>query len=203
MKLLKVPKSNLICLAVILIMAGCDDGFTPRPWGFFRIDLPEKTYRTFESDCPFSFEYPEYAVVVEHSSTSSMPCWLNLEFPTFQGTLHLSYFEVNSEDYGDQSFPIQKHLEDSRKLAMKHTVKAHAILEEMIANEENDVYGILYNIEGLNTASSLQFYLTDSTDNFLRGALYFNVAPRNDSLAPVINFIQEDVLKFVESFRWK
>jgi len=205
MRHLKIRISSWICaLTLSIIFGGCDDGFTPKPGGFFRIDLPEKTYRVFESDCPFSFDYPEYAIVFEHGTESSQPCWLNIEFPKFQGTLHLSYFKVQPMSAADSNnLPIQKYLEDSRNLAMKHTVKAHAIEEEMIVNEEEKVYGTLYNIEGLNTASSLQFYVTDSVNHFLRGALYFNVAPRNDSLAPVIDFIQEDVFRFIESFHWK
>ena len=203
MKKVRVLKVSCLILMVTAFV-GCDDVFTPRPRGFFRIDLPEKTYRSFESNCPFSFEYPEYAVVINHESPSSMPCWLNVEFPEFQGTLHLSYFEINNNsDESSGDLPIEKYLEDARKLAMKHTIKAHSINEDIIANPGDHVYGTLYNIEGINTASSVQFYLTDSVNHFLRGALYFNVAPKNDSLAPVITFIKEDVLRFIESFKWK
>ena len=191
-------------MVIVFLIAGCDDAFTPKPSGFFRIDLPDKTYRTFNSDCPFTFEYPEYAVVVNYDSEASSPCWYNLEFPGFGGRLHMTYHSVLQVGESDSTkAPIEKYQEDARKFAMNHTVKASAIEEELIANTEADLYGILYHIKGLNTASSLQFYLTDSTDHFFRGALYFDVAPRNDSLAPVINFIREDVFKFIETFRWE
>ena len=202
-------KTKRILNAVWLILAfisvvGCNDGFTPRPSGYFRIDLPEKSYRSFEADCPFSFEYPEYAEVVAHNTASSMPCWYNVEFPDFGGSLYLTYHAVLQEGDTDSSkAPVEQYQEDARKFAMNHTVKASAIEEEVIINETEEVYGILYNIKGLNTASSLQFYMTDSSNHFFRGALYFDVAPRNDSLAPVINFIREDVVTLIESFQWK
>lgn len=203
MKSLRILKDSYLFFSLILI-AGCGDTFTPRPSGYFRIDLPEKTYRTFESDCPFSFKYPEYAVVVEYNSPTSQPCWYNLEFPEFQGRLYLTYHAILQEgEENSGKAPVEKYQEDARKFAMGHSVKASAIDEELIANKEESIYGIVYHIKGLSTASSLQFYLTDSTNHFFRGALYFDVAPQNDSLAPVINFITEDVFKFIETFRWK
>ena len=120
---------------------------------------------------------------------------MNIDYPEFQGRLHLSYFAVNDN--------VEQYIEDSRSLAYKHTVKAEAINERLFIKDEARIYGLLYEIEGVSTASSVQFYLTDSTAHFLRGALYFNVAPRNDSLAPVINFIKEDIYHLMETFEWK
>jgi gliding motility-associated lipoprotein GldD len=93
-------------------------------------------------------------------------------------------------------------LEDSRELAYKHTIKAESINEKIFLKPGRNVYGMLYEIEG-NTASSVQFYLTDSTKHFLRGALYFNIQPNKDSLAPVINFVKEDIKILMETFKWK
>lgn len=200
--------SNLVfkgaCIIAILVIGGCGDTFTPKPKGFFRIDLPEKNYRTFDSECPFSFEYPEYAVVIPYGSDASSACWYNLEFPQFSGRLYMTYHAVlQAGDVDSSKAPVEKYQEDARNFAMKHSVKASAIDEELIANPKENLFGVLYHIKGLNTASSLQFYLTDSTNHFFRGALYFDVAPRNDSLAPVIKFIRKDVFKFIESFKWK
>ena len=203
MKSLKILKASCLILMLVFVF-GCGDTFTPRPSGYFRIDLPEKTYRTFEGDCPFSFEYPEYAVVVEHNGPTSQPCWYNLEFPEFQGRLYLTYHAILQDgEVNDGKAPVEDYQEDARKFAMGHSVKASAIDEELIANKEESIYGIVYHIKGISTASSLQFYLTDSVNHFFRGALYFDVAPQNDSLAPVINFITEDVFRFIETFRWK
>jgi gliding motility-associated lipoprotein GldD len=74
--------------------------------------------------------------------------------------------------------------------------------ESVIIRDSSKVYGLLYDIEG-NTASGLQFYLTDSTHHFLRGALYFNASPNIDSLKLVLDFIREDVLQLIKTTKWK
>jgi gliding motility-associated lipoprotein GldD len=93
-------------------------------------------------------------------------------------------------------------MEDARSLAYKHTVKADAIDERIFSNSEKKVYGVLYDIRG-NSASSIQFFLTDSTKHYIRGALYFRVEPNKDSLAPAVDFFTKDVIEFIESFEWK
>ena len=188
-------KSHFFLLVICFFLLSCGTDYVPKPKGFFRIDLPEKQYTEYSSDCPFSFEHPIYSKVSQYTGTNTMPCWMNIDYPKFQGRLHLSYFAINNN--------IEEYLEDSRSLAYKHTVKAEAIDEKLFIRDVARVYGVLYEIEGVSTASSIQFFLTDSTTHFLRGALYFNIAPRNDSLAPVINFIKEDIYHLIETFKWK
>jgi gliding motility-associated lipoprotein GldD len=122
------------------------------------------------------------------------PCWINIEFPEFDGKIHISYKAV------DQN--LNDFTEDSRTLTYKHTIKADAIKETVYTNPDLEVHGILYDIKG-NAASSVQFYLTDSNNHFLRGSLYFNVQPDKDSLAPVVAFFRQDIIHLIESFKWK
>ena len=130
------------------------------------------------------------------STDSSQPNWYNLTFPTFNARLHISYYPITTR----KEFDIL--MEDSRKLAYKHTVKATGIDEGIINLPEKEVYGVFYTIEG-NTASAAQFYLTDSNKNYLRGALYFNEAPKIDSVLPVINFLRKDLDQMIKTFHWK
>jgi gliding motility-associated lipoprotein GldD len=183
-----------ILILLLFAQSACQRGYTPKPRGYLRIDFPEKEYTLFDSTCPYLFEYPVYAKVVADTGYLTEPCWINLVFPSFDGTLHLSYKQVDGN--------LDQYVEDSRSLAYKHTIRADAIREKEYSNPENRVYGIRYDIEG-NTASSIQFYLTDSNAHFLRGSLYFNIQPDKDSLAPVISFFKEDIVHFIESFNWK
>ena len=169
----------------------------PRPQGYPRIDFPQKTHYLYAGNCPFEFEYPVYSKISNHKGQTTMPCWLNIDFIPFKGRLHLSYLHPTD------SLALAKYMEDTRSLAYKHTIKAHAIDEHIIKISKEQVYGIVYDIKGSNTASSLQFYLTDSMNHFMRGALYFSVPPNNDSLSPVISFVKEDIDHFMGSFRWK
>ena len=88
-------------------------------------------------------------------------------------------------------------------MVMKHIPKASSIENKIYENPEKRIYGLTYTIAGVDAASPYQFYLTDSTKHFIRGALYFNTIPNNDSLAPVIEFLKEDINHLIETFEWK
>ncbi len=187
-------KLFLIAAGVLVILIySCKPDYTPKPRGYFRIDFPEKEYRRFISDCPYTFEYPVYGEIERVDDNTSHPCWLNIIFPGFKGKIYLTYKRV------EQNLP--EYTEDIRTIAYKHLVKADDIIEKRIIYPEHDVYGILYNIKG-NTASSLNFYVTDSITHFLSGSLYFEVKPNADSLAPVINYFTEDVNHLIKTIEW-
>lgn len=188
--------SILLLLSVLMSSASCGNNYSPKPRGYFRIEFPQKAYQKYEGDCPFSFDYPVYAQVVPDRSRDAKPCWLDVNFPQFNGKIHLSYQAITSKEI------FNELVEDARTFAFKHTVKATAIDEGKISYPEKHVYGIYYSISG-NTASSVQFFLTDSTKNYLRGALYFNEAPRLDSIKPVLEFVEKDINVFIKSFEWK
>jgi len=177
-----------------LSISSCDPVPTPKPKGYFRIDLPEKKYHTHtDAVCPFEFDLPDYAVVANYHDSVAQPCWKYIRFPNFNGEVFLSYKKVNGD--------LSTFIEDSRNLAYKHTVKASAI-DETIVQTPSGVSGIIYDIGG-NAASAVQFYATDSTNNFIRGALYFNTAPQPDSLAPVIQFLREDIIMMMTTLKFK
>ncbi len=178
----------------ILIFAACRETYTPKPEGYMKIQYPQKNYILFDTNAPFRFEVPSYAEIIPDDSPNAEDFWYNIYFPDFDATIYLSYKEVNNN--------LQVFVEDSRSLVYKHTIKADAIDETPVRKPGNNVYGIIYDLKG-NTASSMQFFLTDSTSNFLRGSLYFNTTPNSDSLAPVISFIRKDAIRLIESFEWK
>ena len=182
-------------LCAALCLCGCgDDDPAPRPKGYFRIDLPEKNYGMWDSGAPFAFEVPGYCTVQPDSGQRAERYWYNLDYGPFRGVLHLSYKQVNNN--------IDTFLMQCREMAIQHQVKASGMKESPVINDSAKVYGLLYEFGG-NTASSVQFYLTDSTRHFVRGALYFWARPNADSLAPSLKFLTEDIYHLVETFRWK
>lgn len=183
-------------ITAVFFSACSNNDYVPKPRGYYRINLPEKAYKEYKSDCNYSFEIPVYAEVRDDSSRDSQPCWKNVVYPTLNGKLHLSYFKIENQKM------LASLIEDSRRLVFKHTVKAEGIQESKISNDQSKVYGLFYDIEG-NAASSIQFFVTDSTNNFLRGALYFYAEPQADSIAPVLDFVKKDIMVMLESFNWK
>ena len=180
---------------LVILAASCNNDYYPKPRGYFRIDLPEKSYVVFDSALPYKFEVPVYARMIPDTDPHAEPYWINIWFPQFKGTLHLSYKKINGN--------LTNYLEDTRTMVMKHIPKASSIDDKAYENPEKKVYGLTYTISGVAAASPYQFYLTDSTRHFVRGALYFNTVPNNDSLAPVIDFLKEDINHLIETFEWK
>ncbi|MGZ3884063.1 MAG: gliding motility lipoprotein GldD [Bacteroidia bacterium] len=197
-----MSKRNLlgfVFLSVIgLSFTGCDDEddiiYSPKPRGYFRIELPAKEYRLYDSICPYSFELPLYAHITQDRHKGADPCWLNIEFPKFKATVHLTYKDINHN--------LNQYLEDSRDFAVRHEIKATALDETVVIRDSSKVYGMVYDIAG-NTASSVQFYLTDSTTHFLRGSLSFYCRPNADSLKLIIDFIRKDIVQLVKTCKWK
>jgi len=191
---MKINLFLIISITSLLLISCNNETFTPKPKGYFKIGLPEKTYHQLDKDCPFTFEVPDYCTLKTSTNNPENSCWFNIEFSNLNAVVYLSYKPVTEN--------INTYLEDSRTLAFKHTVKAFDIEQKIIKKPDDKVYGIEYNILG-NTASSYQFHLTDNENHFLRGSLYFNNIPNTDSIQPVLDFVKEDIDHIFKTFTWK
>lgn len=183
----------------ILLMVACNSPYVPKPTGYFKIDFPEKQYTLFsEPGFPYSFEYPVYAKIARDSSffgdTPENPWWINIEFPQFKGKIYISYKIIGQ-------YKLDKLLNDAFNLTNKQSVKATYISDSLI-HTPNGISGMFFSVSG-NVATANQFFLTDSTKNFLRGALYFDTTPNQDSLKPVNNFLVEDMMHLINTFKWE
>jgi gliding motility-associated lipoprotein GldD len=187
---------HIFFISFVLTFSACseDSSLIPKPRGYFRLDFPEKKYQVFSSECPYSFEFPVYTSIQTDKIRNNEKCWKDIDFGKLHAKIHISFKNINGN--------INNLIEESRKLAYKHSVKASGIEEFIIENEKERVFGTLYEIGG-ETASSIQFHVCDSTRYFLRGSLYFYAEPNADSLAPAINFIRSDINHLLETFRWK
>ena len=186
--------TQYLFLLIIVFFAACGNTYSPKPHGYFRIELPEKQYVKFSNNnVPYSFEIPKYSFMLADSSDNAEQWWYNLSFPEMKGTIHLTYKKVNNN--------ISEYVEDTRELVNKHTIKAEAIDPQIIEYKEKNVIAVLFEIKG-DAATPYQFFATDSTTHFLRGSLYFNVYPNKDSLAPVVAFIKKDILRLIETLEW-
>jgi len=182
----------IIC--VTCMMFSCNKTSIPRPYGYYRVDLPEHAYRIIDTlNLPYRFDLPKNVRLI-YRKTDGETYWIDLYYPKLNATIYCSYKPVRGN--------LIELLEDTRKIVYKHSVRADAISEKVFEHPEKRVHGILYDLKG-NTASSVQFILTDSTRNFFRGALYFDNVPNKDSIAPMSNYIREDVIRMMESFEWK
>lgn len=185
----------------LLLTAACDEAVAiPKPRAYPRVIYPKKEYQPFDkSYCSFTFDMPKYAVIEQDTSffdqKAKNDCWFNLQVPALNAKLHCSYYPVTSRARFDEL------VQDAFTMAQKHNIKASYIEEISVHRPADRVHGVVFAIEG-PAASAYQFFLTDSTANFLRGALYFNAQSRQDSLAPVVAFMKQDVNRLIETLRW-
>lgn len=207
-----------VLLWLIAAAAACNSPYTPKRRGYYKIDLPTHEYQVFNKEgFPYSFEYPVYGVIKQDSTyfeeQPENPYWINIDFPKLNGRIYISYNKIGGKarykvqnskgEYVDSVGvnTFENLLNGSFTLSFKHSYKASSINDSAFRSA-NGIDGIYFRIGG-NTATANQFLLTDSTQHFLRGALYFDAAPNEDSLRPVNQFLKEDMLHLINTLRWK
>jgi gliding motility-associated lipoprotein GldD len=190
-----------ICLSFLLIFfIACNSDYTIKPRGYFKIDFPEKAYQDFDNPSyPYSFQYPVYGNIIKDSlffdEKAENPYWINIDFPRFNAKIYISYKEIGKNKFDSL-------VNDAFTMSYKqHTYKASAI-EPVPFTTPHNLSGIYFTLKG-NTATANQFFITDSTKHFLRGALYFDAVPNEDSLKPVNNFLQKDLQHLLNTLQWR
>jgi gliding motility-associated lipoprotein GldD len=205
-------------LPIATFLTSCNSNPTVKPRGYFNIDLPaQKEYTIFNRPgFPYSFEYPVYGNIVQDSTffddKPQNPYWINIDFPQYDAKIYLSYLSINEKvvfrektkgGYKDSVGvnTLNKLVNDAFALTNKHSIKANAI-DEIAVHPSAGVNGFIFEVGG-NAASLKQFFLTDSSKHFVRGALYFNATPNEDSVKPVSQYLFQDMKQLVSSLRWK
>lgn len=183
---------KLLVIIIIVIFASCSGDTQPKPRGFLALDYPAPVYSEIDLNCPYSFEKNKLATV--KSAKVANPCWINLQYELLDGTIFITYQKVENN--------LDSLLRDAQKLPLQHTIKADVIEGDIYTNDFHNTYGMFYEVEG-NAASQAQFYLTDSTEHFLTGSIYFNVRPNFDSILPAAAYLKKDMRHLMETLRWK
>ena len=174
----------------MLIFFSCKEETIVKPSAQLRLDYAKPEYIPFDTDCPFTFEINENANWVEKKK-----CDININYPNMKATLYMTYSDVKNNN-------LDSLLRDAQKLAYDHTIKANSIPEQPFINPEENVYGMFYMING-NAATQAEFYVTDSINHFLNGALYFEAKPNFDSIFPAVVYLREDIRRLMETIKWK
>ncbi len=188
--------ATMALLTAVFLLASCQrDHVLPKPRGYFRIDLPDTGFVVLDSMERYRFEYPQYAVITNDPYSPQEKNWINVEMPVFKASIHITHKKVDGN--------LGQYLDDVHTMVTKHLQKANGMRDSLIVNDEHQRYGMFIEMDGKGVATPFQFYLTDSTHNFVRGALYFNFLPNNDSMQPVINRIRKDVDHLINTFEWK
>lgn len=181
---------GVFILSILLFSCGEDN--KPKPKGFLALQYPEAHYKRVDIGCPYIFDMNTLAEM--GPSRNNVPCWIDLNYDLLNASIFLTYMPVNNN--------LDSLLTDAQKLPLRHTIKADEIEGDIYTNKIHDTYGMFYEVSG-DAASQAQFYLTDSTDHFITGSVYFNAVPNFDSIIPAADYLKRDMRHLMESLRWK
>jgi len=174
---------------IFISFVSCSEETLPKPKAFLNLEYDTTIYQELTLQRPYVFEVSESAVVKDAPKN-----WLKIEYPKLKASIDITYRKIDDN--------LRELLIESEKLVFKHTSRAAKISSNDYINDQNKVFGTLHDITG-NAASQIQFHITDSTDHFIKGALYFNTKPNYDSLLPAVHHIKKDILHLMETLQWK
>ncbi len=184
-----------VLFVIFLTSCGSTEVYSPKPKGFNRLELPTHEYQTMKAKHPFSFEFSKHAVLENDTHSLAEPDWVIVHYPDLDTRIQFTYKPLN----GDLT-KLSKHIDDAYKLAAKHHVKADSQTESVI-NLKNGKKAVVIEIDG-EVPSHFQFYMTDTSKHYLRGALYIMEPTLNDSLRPLVDFMKEDCMHILETLNW-
>jgi len=186
----------VLTLLTVLLYGACSRDYQPKPRGYNRLELPPPAYRISPDTLPYQFEYSTHARFLKDTSWVSEKHWVEIFYPELNATIHVTYKRVN----GNPTL-LKEYFQDAYTLTSKHQIKAYAI-DETIVRTPSGKTAVIAELDG-EVPSQFQFTMTDSSKNFVRGALYFNVRVQNDSLQPAIEYMKKDVMHLINTLRWK
>ena len=187
--------SCVVGCMLMLLTAACDREYLPKPLGYNRLELPEPSYRALPDSLPYTFEYSQHARLLADTSSIREKYWIEIYYPLLHADIHITYKPLKGSDR-----LLKEYMDDAYTLTAKHQIKAYAI-NEVITVTPSGKTAVIAELEG-EVPSQFQFTMTDSTANFLRGALYFNTKVQNDSLAPAIEYMKRDMMHIINTLEW-
>ena len=198
---MKSQKIKNIYFAVLIGMMGwlagsCTTNYQPKPKGYNRLILPEAKYQPLPDSLPYQFEYSTSAKLLRDTSWINEKHWVEIYYPTLKANIHITYKRLLNKDA-----LLKEFLDDAYNLTSKQQIKAYGIDEVKVVTPLGKT-ALIAEISG-EVPSQFQFTMTDSSKNFLRGALYFNTKVQNDSLAPAIDFMKKEVMHLINTLEWK
>lgn len=188
-----MPKKVFILCLCTLLLCACQKGAIPKPYGYVRIATPDTAYTPYQSKAPYTFALSQNAQVVPHTAPKER-YWIDIVYPALNATIHGSYHPIRGD--------LDLLTNDAFRLVYKHAGQAVAIPEQPFVNPERSVYGMFFSLEG-NVASPYQFFVTDSVHHFFRASVYCDCKPNADSLAPIYEYLEQDVRHLIETWQWQ
>src|SRR5690606_18545399 len=186
---------KLLLLIPLSLLLSCSEDYLPKPKGYNRIDIPEHAYQELDQELPYQFEYSVHSLVEPDTFNLQEKTWINLNYHTLGARVHFTYKPVLENEEN-----LRHYLNDALSLTSKHQIKAYGI-DESVLKTNQGYTGLVEQLVG-EVPTQFQFFVSESTSKFLRGALYFNTADKNASLAPIIEYIKVDMMHLINTLEF-
>lgn len=192
---MKMKIKVLFILGLVFIVSCTEEPILiPKPPTYLRLELPDHSYSKYSEDCPYSFEISNLFKVNDITEQGKTTCHKDIDFGPLNGVMHFSYIEMTE--------PLATYVNFANDKVGDHKLKATKIIDQQIIRPNDNVFGTFFKLQG-DVASPFQFYLTDSTDRFVSGVVYFNSIPKYDSLKPTFDYVEVDLMQMINTFQWK
>ena len=180
---------KFLLLISAMLLLSCGEESLPKPKGYLSLEYPETGYNKLNKTRPYRFG------VAKNATVKTLPQnWLKIQYPKLKASVDITYRPVNDN--------LKELLVEAEKLVLEHTVKADHISWRDYADTDKKIYGKMCEISG-NAASQIQFHVTDSTNHFLKGSLFFYTKPNYDSILPAVEYIKKDMIHMLETLEWE
>jgi gliding motility-associated lipoprotein GldD len=189
-------KGFLVVVLFLIFLSSCQQDYLPKPLGYNRLVLPEPAYHALPDSLPYTFEYSQHGKLLPDTFRTREPFWIQIYYPGIKANIHVTYKKILNSDQ-----LLKEFMNDAYVLTAKHQIKAYAI-DESIVKTPSGITAVIAELDG-EVPSQMQFTITDSTQNFLRCALYFDTKVNNDSLRPAIEYVKKDMIHMINTFGWK
>lgn len=187
-------KIALIFFTGFLLTSCGEETLVPKPPTYLRNDLPQPVYKDVNPDCPYRFELNQIYSYKDVFQAGKKTCHKDIDLGPLNGSIHFSYISITE--------PLKSYIDYALSKVEEHQIKANEIIDQQVIRKNKKVYGTFFELKG-DVASPFQFYLTDSVNHFVSGAIYFNAKPNYDSLRPSLDYLKRDILKLMNSLEWK
>lgn len=198
-KLFRRLAALLLAVALLGGMGACrrGDDYTPKPKAYLRFSFPAHRYERYDTVAlPFTFEHAAGSHVVIKKNDPDEK-YVDILYPAYRGVVFLTYKPLRSPQ------ALAGQTDTSYQLLKMHFNYTSGVEEDHYVDAAQQVYSTTYHLKGSNVASTYQFWATDSLHHFLRGSLYLDQTPNNDSLAPILEYLQEDLNHLIETLVWR
>lgn len=187
-----MKKIGLIAItSLMFIMFGCGNKTAPKPIAYPHIENTSNGYTPHRAETfPLQFDIANGTTTESNDKNNG---WINIKYPQYNATIYCTYIKSNN---------LQQEIAKSRELVYVHSKHSSGISTLSYNDTTKNVSAELYAISG-KVATPLQFIATDNTSYIFRGALYFNSQVNNDSVAPVVEYLKNDIIQIIETLNHK